>query len=239
MRQVCTMGKCNKGTIRCIAVAGCIFAACIAPWGGGASAGESFVACRSPRTESLGRVGLRARGGAEQAKAKETVELVKINTENIQTTAGILTGLVGFLLGGAFVGAGLFAVGSYLARKEDDTAKGLKGISNYTLEALNYTADMDRKYQVTESIANTLSGALSKAIKPEDKASVDSAVKTLSDTVASIDEELQIGKSVGGITLSASEYAAAAVGELVKFNEENKVTEQLLLKVSSATEPKK
>mmetsp|Transcript_45098 Transcript_45098/g.107214 ORF Transcript_45098/g.107214 Transcript_45098/m.107214 type:complete len:239 (-) Transcript_45098:147-863(-) len=202
------------------------------------AAGPAFVDGFLATATSENVRGLRGRV-ALQAEATERVELVKINTANVQTTAGLLSGLVGFLLGGIFVGAGLFAAGSYIARQEGEFSKGLQGVSEMTLEALNFTAGMDNKYQVTGKLGQAVNETLASTIKPQDRANVESAVRTLSDTVTSIDEELGIRRSVGPITLSASEYAAAAVGELVKFDDKNKVSETVFLKISEVTGQKK
>mmetsp|Transcript_36299 Transcript_36299/g.85176 ORF Transcript_36299/g.85176 Transcript_36299/m.85176 type:complete len:228 (+) Transcript_36299:91-774(+) len=206
-----------------------------------AASGAAFVGLRSsPR--ALGATPRFAEGGAP-APAPESSALVKIDEDNVKATAGVLAGLAGLLVGGLWIGAGLFAASSYAARREDDVGAALRGVSRTALEALNFGANMDGKYQVTGSLSKTVASAAEKNLKPADKANIDSAVGSVSSSVEGLDKEIGIKDTLGNLTLTASDLAAQAVEKLLDFNAKNKVTDKIASQVSDlaskAQSPKK
>merc|ERR1719480_302194 len=112
-----------------------------------------------------------------EEKASETVALVKVTDENKVTTASLLGGAAGILLGGVWVGGALFAATSYLARKEDDDlSRALKGVASSGLQVLNFGSYLNDKYAVTGQIGGALSGVIK-----------DTPLDTVADSVASVD----------------------------------------------------
>eukprot|EP00403_Amphidinium_massartii_P024635 CAMPEP_0178404734 /NCGR_PEP_ID=MMETSP0689_2-20121128/18040_1 /TAXON_ID=160604 /ORGANISM="Amphidinium massartii, Strain CS-259" /LENGTH=225 /DNA_ID=CAMNT_0020025735 /DNA_START=79 /DNA_END=756 /DNA_ORIENTATION=+ len=204
-----------------------------------AAAGTAFVGLRAaPRVPSA--TARMAEGGASSS---ESAALVKIDDANVKATASVLAGIAGLLVGGIWIGAGLFAASSYAARREDDVGSALRGVSKTALEALNFASNMDGKYKVTDNLSKTVSSAAEKNLKPADKANLDSAVGTVTSSVGDLDKEVGIKGTLGNIVLSASDLAAQAVDKLLDFNEKNKVTDKLASQVSDlaskAQSPKK
>mmetsp|Transcript_70300 Transcript_70300/g.168457 ORF Transcript_70300/g.168457 Transcript_70300/m.168457 type:complete len:226 (-) Transcript_70300:102-779(-) len=203
-----------------------------------AAAGTAFVGLRvAPRVPNA-TVRM-----AEGASSSESAALVKIDDANVKATAGFLAGLAGLLVGGIWIGAGLFAASSYAVRREDDVGSALRGVSKTALEALNFASNMDGKYKVTDNLSKTVSSAAEKNLKPADKANLDNAVGTVSSSVGDLDKEIGIKGTLGSIALSASDLAAQAVEKLLDFNEKNKVTDKIASQVSDiaskAQSPKK
>mmetsp|Transcript_3060 Transcript_3060/g.6879 ORF Transcript_3060/g.6879 Transcript_3060/m.6879 type:complete len:247 (+) Transcript_3060:98-838(+) len=198
----------------------------------------SFVAPRSsPRQPT--RVAMLAEGSAPPtppapapAPAGESVALVKVDDESMTTTAGLLGGLAGLLVGGVWVGGALFAVTSYLAKKEgSDISTGLKGISKGVLEGLNFSNYVNDKYSVTSQVGSALSGAIDKNVKPEDKKNLDSTISTVSSSIDSFDKEVDIKKTFGTLAVGAADLAFQAVEKAIEFNEKNKVTDKIADKI--------
>mmetsp|Transcript_52911 Transcript_52911/g.97900 ORF Transcript_52911/g.97900 Transcript_52911/m.97900 type:complete len:237 (-) Transcript_52911:61-771(-) len=196
-----------------------------------ASVSAAFVGLSN--TALRGSVGRQAEAGGAPPKKESAGPLVKIDEANVKATGNVLAGLAGLLVGGLWLGVGLFAVASYAGRKEDDVGKAIRGVSQTALEALNFTANMDSKYKVTDNLGKSVSSAVEKNVKSEDKATLDSAVNTVSGSVADLDKEVGIKATLGSIVLTATDLSAQAVEKLLDFNEKNKVTDKLAEQASN------
>lgn len=161
-----------------------------------------------------------------------SVALVVVNDENTATTASILGGVAGALLGGVWVGGALFAAASYFSRKEGDVSTVFKGVASTALETLNFGAGLNDKYKTTDQIGSALSGAVDK-IKAnagggaEAVNTVTGAVDSAYKAVEDLDKDVNIKSTVGGVFSSASELAAEAIDKAVELNEEYKITGQI------------
>jgi len=168
----------------------------------------------------------------------DSVALVVVNEESVATTASLLAGLAGALLGGVWVGGALFAAGSYLSRKDGDLSTAIKGVASSALEALNFGANLNSKYTVTDQIGGALSNAVdgvkSSAGDNEAFKTVSTAVDGVGKAVGDLDKDVNIKGTVGNVVSAASEFAADAVDRVVEVNEEYKVTEQIVDKAKSA-----
>uniref|UniRef100_A0A7S0FYE4 Uncharacterized protein n=1 Tax=Pyrodinium bahamense TaxID=73915 RepID=A0A7S0FYE4_9DINO len=204
---------------------------------GGVAAG---VAARGGRGQ-----GLRAEPAAAPATspaAGESVALVKVTEESKMTTASLLGGFAGLLVGGVWVGGALFAATSYLARKEDDDlSKALKGVASGGLEVINFGAAMNEKYLVTDKLGSAITSALDGAKSGDSKeaaTTVSGIINGVSDAVTSLDKDIGIKDTLGQLTTSASELAFQAVDKAVELNKEYKVTDQIAAKIEEATKSK-
>jgi len=193
----------------------------------------AFTGSTAPgtRLERSGVV-LEAEASAPAPAPSSSVALVKVTEENTITTAGVLGGVAGLLLGGVWVGGLTFAAVSYAARrKDDDVAAALKGISSGGLEALNYVDYLNAKYKVTEGVGSSLSDAIAKA---DSQGSVKSSLDSVGDAISSFDKEVNIKDTLGGILTAGGDLASQAVNKVVELNEQYKITDQIKEKVDEA-----
>jgi len=155
------------------------------------------------------------------------------------TTASILGGLAGFLVGGIWVGGALFAVTSYLSRRDDDDiSKALKGVAKSGLEAVNFGGYLNDKYAVTTSVSSTISGAVDNAKTGSSKEAVESVTSALdgvAGAIQAVDQDVGIKDTVGGFATTASDVAFQAVDKVVSANDEYKITDQIKAKIDEVT----
>mmetsp|Transcript_22518 Transcript_22518/g.77094 ORF Transcript_22518/g.77094 Transcript_22518/m.77094 type:complete len:214 (-) Transcript_22518:228-869(-) len=204
--------------ISCLSVlAAALFAAAVL------SSVTTFVAPRAPM--------IRGRATALRAEGESTA-LVVITEENKMTTASVLGGVVGLLVGGVWVGAALFAAGAFVARKDEnsDVSKALKGVAATGLEALNFGAYLNDKYTVTDRIGGAFSDVLA-----EQSQGAKSYADGFVDAVQAADKDINFKKTLGDLFTSASELASQAVDKAVAINEEYKITDQIKEKIEEAT----
>jgi len=206
------------------------------------SSGVSFASGASARTPRSQRQQLRAESAVE-SPASESVALVKVTEESKMTTASILGGLAGLLVGGVWVGAAVFAGASYYARKgeDDDITKTLKSVAASGLEVVNFGAAINEKYTVTDKLGSAISGALEGAKSGENKEAVSTVTGALAgvkDAIQNLDNEIGIKDTLGNLATSASELAAQAVDKAVELNKEYKVTDQISAKIEEVTKSK-
>mmetsp|Transcript_26509 Transcript_26509/g.47877 ORF Transcript_26509/g.47877 Transcript_26509/m.47877 type:complete len:226 (-) Transcript_26509:122-799(-) len=165
-----------------------------------------------------------------EAEAEKTsVALVKVTEESTITTAGVLGGVAGLLLGGIWVGAATFAATSYIARKkDDDVALALKGISTGGLEALNYVDYLNNKYEVTSGVGSSLGDAIAKA---DSQGTVKESLDSIGDAIANFDKEVNVKDTLGGIFTAGGDLASQAVDKVIELNDKFKVTDQIKEKI--------
>lgn len=72
---------------------------------------------------------------------------VVLNEGNVEFTAGVLGGLVGFAVAGPYGAAAASAAANFVSRQEDgDASVMLQGVSKSVLEAYNYFVALEAKY---------------------------------------------------------------------------------------------
>jgi hypothetical protein len=199
----------------------------------------AFVSCPGPSLQprrELSRVVIEAEPSAAPSPApSSSVSLVKINEENSATTAGVLAGVAGLLVGGVWVGGALFAASSYVARKkDDDLANALKGISASGLEAVNYVDYLNTKYEVTSGVGSALGNALKSAGSStggEGSNSVTGFLDSAGESISSFDKEVGFKDTLGGLLTAGGELASQAVGKVIDLNQQYRVTDQIKEKI--------
>lgn len=204
-------------------------------------AGSQLAFTGVPSSRAVGsRIVLNAEGAPAPAPAPEkSSALVKVTEENVLTTAGVLSGIVGLLVGGIPVSLALFAATSFFVRRDDDVAKALRGVAQGSLEALNFGSDLNERYEVTDKVGKQLDTVVSNAkLDKDNKATIESVegfAKTVSDGVAGVDKDIGIKDTVGSLLTSAGDIANQAVEKAADLNSEYKITEQIAEKVTEAT----
>jgi hypothetical protein len=184
--------------------------------------------------------------GAEEAAApaapapSPSVALVKVTDESAMTTASVLGGVLGLLVGGVWVGGAAFAAASFFARKQDsDLATGLKGVAASGLEALNFGAYLNDKYEVTGSVGSSFSSVIDNAKTADNTKEAASTVSGIlsgvGEAIDSVDKDVGIKDTIGTVLMSGSELAASAVDKAFELNEQYKVTDQIVEKITEAT----
>jgi len=174
---------------------------------------------------------------APSASKASSTALVVVNDENAMTTASVLTGFAGALLGGVWLGGALFAAGAYYARKEnDDASQALKGIATASLEALNFGASLNDKYTITDSLGSAINEALA---KQESTSGVSSFLNSLGSSIKQLDDEISLKDTFGTLATAASDLASQAVDKALELNEEYKISEQISEKISQQTKSSK
>lgn len=183
---------------------------------------------------------LRQRMRAEETSSSTSatsVALVKITEENTMTTASVLGGFAGLWLGGFWLGVGAFAAAAYFARsKDDEVSSALKGTSKAGLEALNFVAAVNDKYEITDKLGSAFYDA---AQKVDSQGSVKSALDNLGDTIRSVDEEIRFKDTLGSAATSASEIASQAVTKVTEYNDQLKITDKIKEKIDEVTKSSK
>lgn len=197
-----------------------------------------FVAGRSTSCIRTPRLARRAEESSSSSSGSSA--LVKVTEENSITTAGVLAGVVGLLVGGIWVGAGLFAASSYLARKkDDDVAQILKSVASNALEVVNFVGNLDSKYGVTAKVSDSIKSSVDSAKNSPDSKGIADVVGGLGDAITNFDKDVGIKDALGNVLTSSSELAAKAVDKVVELNTQYKVTDQLKEKIDSAIKDQK
>lgn len=170
-----------------------------------------------------------------------SVALVKVTEDSKLTTASLLGGAAGLWLGGLWVGLGAFAAASYLSRsdKDSDVSKALTSVSGAGLDAVNFAAGLEAKYEVTGKLSGAINDTIESAkSKPEQKEAAEAVsgfFSTAGDVLNSIDEEVQLKSTLGNIANFASEIAFTATTTIADLNDKYKVTDQVKEKINELT----
>lgn len=197
----------------------------------GSDAADAFVVGGAAGASLRGRVARYAEA-AKAPSPSTSYALVKVTEENKMTTASVLGGVAGLLVGGIWVGGALFAATAYLTRKEDtDVAKALKGVASGGLEVLNFGAYLNDKYLVTDKIGASLAEAAASAkttsTNKETLATAESFLQNVGDAITALDRDVGIKDTLGSLATSASELASQAVDGAIDINNKYKITDKI------------
>jgi len=217
---------------------------------------EGFI---NPAMTTAGLVGGRPRvvlaaepsagAGASSTDSGGSVSLVKISETNVKTNASVLGGLAGLWVGGIWGSAIVFLLTSYVARNLDDDkadptakdlSKGVQGVSQASLEALNAAGYVNDKYQLTDKATEVLGGLVNKLKdNPSAKGVVDQIedlAKNAGKVYTDLDDEIGLKDTAGSILTSLSELAELGLNKVQDLNSEYKVTATIGDKVKEVSE---
>jgi len=181
---------------------------------------------------------------SDESSAEAGGKIVAIKEETVEFTAGIIGGVAGLVVGGPVLGAVGAAAANYVSKGENEVGEIVGTVSKTALEAYNYLATLDNKYEVLASAQSSLEGALDKLKSQEkvDAAAIEKVESALASTKAKIEEVNDEYDLVGsGIT------ALGVVGDLVEktvkkvgeLNEEYQLTDKAKAALSSAVDKAK
>jgi len=177
------------------------------------------------------QVPLRAESTSEPEPSGKA-PLVKLSQENVQTTASLLGGVLGLLVGGVWVGAILFAATTYLSRREeDDIANAINGVARTGLEAINSVGDLNQEYQVTEQVGSSLAGVVKSAKEnPDTKdaaTAVTGAIDSVVESATKFDKDVDIKGSAGAAIGSVTSVTYEAVDKAVELGKDLGIADKL------------
>jgi len=116
--------------------------------------------------------------GAAAAPVPKGGQLVAVNQNNIEFSAGTIGGAAGLFLGGPVLAALLGGTTNYLARKDVDAASdAVKGTATKGIEVYNYIS----KLLTDNDVSGKISSAVSSNADPDTLDSIGSTWKTVSD----------------------------------------------------------
>ena len=116
--------------------------------------------------------------GAAAAPVPKGGQLVAVNQNNIEFSAGTIGGAAGLFLGGPVLAALLGGTTNYLARKDVDAASdAVKGTATKGIEVYNYIS----KLLTDNDVSGKISTAVSSNADPDTLDSIGSTWKTVSD----------------------------------------------------------
>jgi len=214
--------------------------------------GTANPALRSSRV----RVALAAEEGEKAAspppKAKadaSSVSLVKIDDGTVKTTASILGGLAGLWVGGIGGAAIVFLLTTFVARNldKDDTdenlrglSKGVQGVSEVSLEALNAAGYVNDKYELTSKASGALSGLVDKLKEnPGNKEviqQIEDIAKGASKAVTDLDDEVGLKDTAGSVLTSLSELAEIGADKVQDLDKELEISSKISEKVKEVSD---
>ena len=178
-----------------------------------ASSPESSVGAQRSYTQVLNS----GDGAASAAaSAPNGGQLVAVNQNNIEFSAGTIGGAAGLFLGGPVLAALLGGTTNYLARKDVDAASdAVKGAATKGIEVYNYIS----KLLTDNDVSGKISSAVSSNADPDTLDTIESTLKTVSDKADEF-AVVDIAAKALGVTGDALEKVIdAALG----YAEENDV----------------
>ncbi len=151
--------------------------------------------------------------------------------ETVRGASAVVGAMAGFALGGpllALVGA---AWTSYSCTVSNEAGEAARGTGKWAIELRNFFAKINREKGFVQKLSNSLGGLyrrFKKDVAPEatllDKA--EAAAQTAIDVAGKVSKELDVPGLVGKALVKGGELSVYAVKGLVKYNEENQVTDK-------------
>jgi len=178
------------------------------------------------------------------APVEEAGQLVAINKETVEFTAGVLGGIVGFTIGGPWLGAILAAGANYASKQDIEAGEIITAVAKSSIQVYNYLSQLDTKYELLTKAQTSLQDSLDKvkstdSVNPETVKKVEDALDTTTSKIKTINEEYDLvgsGVSALGVVGDLVERAVAKAGEL---NGEYKLTDKAQVALKDAVEKAK
>jgi len=175
----------------------------------------------------------------EEPKKEPAGQLVAINTETVEFTAGVLGAVAGFAIGGPVLAAIAAAIANYASKSEGDIGEIVTAVSKSSLEVFNYLSKLDQKYEVLDNAKKTLQSSLDKVkqnenANPETITKIEGALESTTSKIKEINDEYDLvgaGMTALGVIGDLVERAVKKAGEL---NEEYKLSERATDSLKSA-----
>ena len=184
--------------------------------------------------------------------------LVPINESTVQFTAGALGAAAGLVLGGPFFAIFLSATANYLSRKDDEPLPGkdmatstspkriVDTASQTALLIYNFLAQFERENKILDGTFKVLEGAVDKAKQNEESGetivALESTLGGVAKNIEKLNEDFDFVRGAGTVLNSVGDLVENSVDNVVKLNEEYKLTERVggVVKgaVAKATEKK-
>ena len=155
-------------------------------------------------------------------------DLVPLDKTNIENAAAVTGGIVGFALGGPVVALILAAVSNYVSKKDSDAGTALRGFGKSVIESFNFLTTLNKKYDVTGAVSNTVSKAVTSA--EGESEGFEKVSKTVNNTISKI-KEINAEFDILGKGKQAA-IAAAALSDAALEK-----VEELNAKVKKSTQP--
>lgn len=185
---------------------------------------------------------LEEEGDGESARVLKTMKGIPDNflkssipadEENIRGASAVVGAIAGFVLGGpllALIGASWTSYSCTVA--QSDAGEAARGTGQWALNLHNFVAKVNRKKSFVQKLSLSLGGLyrrFRKEVAPEasvlDKA--EASLQSTLDFTGRISQEFDLPGVVGRAVVKTGELSVVAVKSLVKYNDENKVTDKL------------
>ena len=159
--------------------------------------------------------------------------LVPIKEETVEFTAGIIGGVVGYVVGGPLLGVIGAATANYVCKSDGDASEIVAAVSKSSIQVYNYLASLDSKYEVLNKAKASLEEALNKlksngSIEPESIKKVEAALSSTQAKISEINDEYDLvgaGVTALGVVGDLVEKAIKKAGEI---NEEYMLTSKAM-----------
>eukprot|EP00929_Paragymnodinium_shiwhaense_P021445 TRINITY_DN13987_c0_g1_i1.p1 TRINITY_DN13987_c0_g1~~TRINITY_DN13987_c0_g1_i1.p1 ORF type:complete len:352 (+),score=93.51 TRINITY_DN13987_c0_g1_i1:80-1135(+) len=174
----------------------------------------------------------RPKGNLARDASASSTALVRVTEENSMVAASIVPGMVGWFVGGVWLGGAAFMASSYFSRQKDgdysDIGQGLRSIGEGALTTVNTGADLADEYEVGNKVGDAFSGMLTDMRTSGNKQiadGLDAAVGGVSSAIEKFDEAVSVKAFVGTVLTTTSEIANQAMQTLASIIEEAMASE--------------
>lgn len=144
------------------------------------------------------------------------VDLVPVEKANIETSAAVTGGLIGFFVGGPVLGISLAAATNYIVKKDGESGDALRGIGKAVIESWNYLTKLNAKYNISGKISDSIGNAVDSS-DSDTVQKISSSVNTVKSTIDNLNSQYDLtskGKEFLSATASLTDTAIDKVIEL-------------------------
>jgi len=180
---------------------------------------QGFTGFRAPVSSTRFSSGIaRAPTSALRMSDEPSVELVPLEKTNIENSAAVTGGVLGFVLAGPIAGILFAAVTNYVVKKEDDSGEALRGLGKTVIESWNFVTKLNAKYDISTKISETVK----KSLDSSDSEALTSAREAYSKATIKVTELNKQYDLVGKgkeVLVTGSVLSDAAIDKVMEMND--------------------
>ncbi|CAM9403076.1 unnamed protein product [Sphacelaria rigidula] len=170
-------------------------------------------------------------------------EMVVVNTENTEFSAGVVGGIAGFIVGGPFLAAVLAVAANYGSKQQNEAGDAVRAVGKTAIEALNFWTNLNAKYDVTGKATTSLDSAVDKLKDSSGSGeAIDKAkttIKDLASQASKLSSEYDIPAKAKQALGVAGELADTAIEKGIELEKEYKVTDKVTEKIKKSIDSTK
>lgn len=163
------------------------------------------------------------------------VDLVPVEKANIETSAAVTGGLIGFFVGGPVLGISLAAATNYIVKKDGESGDALRGIGKAVIESWNYLTKLNAKYNISGKVSDSIGNAVDSS-DSDTVQKISSSVNQVKSTINDLNSQYDLTSKGKEVLTATASLTDTAIDKVIELNDKYNFVETAKKSVGDISE---